>query len=88
MSKKSKTAAREKRLQKKRAIKAGNKAKYASWAKAGENTKSFRFKKKKTSKSFKGLHIVFTNCGNPACKKCFNHTVEGAYLKYKLKTAS
>lgn len=71
MSKKAKLLAKEKRLQKKRAIKAANKAKYLAWKQAGENTKSYRNrqKSKKNAKSYKGLHPFF--CGNLACAKCF-----------------
>lgn len=71
MSKKSKAAAKELRLQKKRALKNANKAKYAAWKQAGENSKSYRSSKRSNSKSSKGLHLTF--CGNLACKKCFSH---------------
>lgn len=72
MSKKSKAAAKELRLQKKRALKNANKAKYAAWKQAGENSKSYRsVKRKKNGKTAKGLHLTF--CGNLACKKCFSH---------------
>ena len=73
MSKSSKARAKDLRLQKKRAIKSANKAKYASWKQAGENSKSYRsIKRKKNSKTAKGLHLTF--CGNPACVKCYSHT--------------
>ncbi len=72
MSKRSKAAAKDIRLQKKRAIKNANKAKYASWKQAGENGKSQRSVKRKKGKgSAKGLHLTF--CGNLACEKCFSH---------------
>ena len=70
MSKKAKAAAKEKRLQQKRALKMANKAKYASWKSAGENGKG-RSGKKRSSISLKGKHPFY--CGNVACKKCFTH---------------
>ena len=78
MSKKCKTEAKQKRLIKKRAIKAANKAKYLSWSQSGENSKSFRSRKKaqKDNKKQKGLHTAFYNCGNPACQVCFKHVIE------------
>lgn len=73
MSKSSKARAKDLRLQKKRAIKSANKAKYASWKQAGENSKSYRNRKsKKNTKKAKGLHLTF--CGNLACQRCFSHT--------------
>lgn len=72
MSKKSKATAREKRLNKKRAIKMANKAKYQAWAKEGQNSKSKRSrrvgKQKRLAKSFS--HFP-GHCGNLACKKCY-----------------
>jgi len=80
MSKKSKAISKQKNLQKKRAIKAANKAKYDVWKRNGENTKSTRaVRKKRTMKSpNKGRHLI-SHCGNPACTKCFNHTDKGVY---------
>lgn len=77
MSKKSKTLAREKRLAKKRALKAANKAKYQKWAADGQNTKSFRFRRKKQTKSLKGTHPFY--CGNIACEKCFKYVLTGQF---------
>ena len=73
MSKKCKAASKQRRLQKKRALKAANIAKYASWRNAGENQKSARFTKAKLfgRSATKGLHVAFSFCGNPACPKCF-----------------
>jgi hypothetical protein len=73
MSKASKSRARERRAQQKRARKQANRALYQSWAKAGENTKSFRNRKKskKVKSRDKGKHL--TLCGNPACTRCFDH---------------
>jgi len=73
MSKKAKNASKLKRLQKKRALKAANIAKYQSWKNAGENSKSARFTRKKifSHSATKGLHVTFSFCGNPACTQCF-----------------
>jgi len=88
MSKKCKNASREKRLMKKRAQKAANQAKYQSWAAAGENSKSFRNRKKsKGSKKQKGLHTAFAHCGNIACLKCFSVTELQIVSKIRLRRA-
>lgn len=73
MSKAAKSKARARRLQMKRSRKTANKAKYQSWAIAGENVKSSRFRKrsKKSNNTDKGKHL--TMCGNIACLKCFTH---------------
>jgi hypothetical protein len=76
MSKASKSRARERRAQAKRSRKMSNRALYQSWAKAGENTKSFRNRKRtkkitRYSQTDKGKHL--TLCGNPACTRCFDH---------------
>ena len=76
MSKKSKLAAKEKRLMQKRAKRMANKAKYEQWRREGINGKSKRYVKKVQSKN-KGLHIV-DNCGNPVCSKCFETVSVGA----------
>lgn len=72
MSKKSKIASKDKRLAKKRAIKLANKAKYESWAKSGENTKS---KRNRSSSRKNRLAKAFSHktghCGNLACKRCY-----------------
>ena len=72
MSKKSKNLNREKRLQKKRAIKTANKARYAELKRIGQNGKSKRFLR--NSKKHKLVRIIDHPdgfCGNIACKKCF-----------------
>ena len=72
MSKKSKNLNREKRLQKKRAIKNANKARYAELKRIGQNSKSKRFlKSSKKNKTIKTTDHSDGHCGNPACKKCF-----------------
>jgi len=72
MSKKSKANAKQVRLNKKRAIKMANKAKYQTWADSGENNKSFRNrsnkKKKKLAKPFSHSE---GSCGNLACICCY-----------------
>jgi hypothetical protein len=72
MSRTSKKLNREKRLQKKRARKAANRARYAELARTGQNQKSKRFlagnKKRKTVKLVDHKNGP---CGNLACKKCF-----------------
>ena len=74
MSKKSKNLNREKRLQKKRAIKNANKARYAELKRIGQNSKSKRFlKNSKKNKTLKQVDHPDGPCGNPACKKCFPH---------------
>lgn len=91
MSKKAKAKAKEIRLQKKRAIKAANKAKYLSWRISGENSKSFRSRKKaqKNNKKEKGLHTAFYNCGNLACPLCFKETrTLGIYYRRNPKIIS
>lgn len=74
MSKKSKAANKELRLQKKRAIKAANKAKYAAWANQGQNSKTNKRKSSssKAQQKLKGTHLAFRFCGNPACRVCFH----------------
>lgn len=72
MSKKAKVANKEKRLQRKRAIKNANKARYAELARLGQNSKSKRFtKQSKRRKSVKMIDHPNGACGNPACRKCF-----------------
>ena len=72
MSKKSKQINREKRLQKKRALKAANKARYAELKRVGQNTKSRRsLMQSKKRKLVKMINHKDGMCGNLACKKCF-----------------
>lgn len=72
MSKASRARSKLKRLLEKRKRKAANKALYEARRKAGENSKSKRFRKnaKKKNVAFKGMHILHPNCGNIGCKKC------------------
>lgn len=78
MSKKAKKISKDKNLQRKRALKAANRAKYDMWRNAGENTKSLRAvrKAKKKRSPYKHRHLI-AHCGNPACKKCFIHDEKG-----------
>jgi len=72
MGKKGKALRSKLKAQKKRAVKQANRAKYAAWKAAGENTKSFRGKKRlKKKKGFgeKGKHLI-ADCGNVGCLKC------------------
>lgn len=71
MSKKSKAASKQMRLNKKRAIKTSNKARYAALKLQGENTKSKRaLKNGKESKLVNKTDHTTGNCGNIGCKKC------------------
>ena len=71
MSKKSKSASKERNKKAKQARKQANRTMYQSWAKSGENQKGTRSnKKKRASQSNKGLHLI-AHCGNIACRKCF-----------------
>ena len=71
MSKKSKALNKQKRLDKKRAIKAANKARYAELKRLGQNSKSIRFKKNaKKNKKAKTTDHPLGRCGNIGCKKC------------------
>jgi len=72
MSKKSKQANREKRLQKKRAMKAANKARFAEMKRVGQNSKSRRSLMQ--SKKHRLVRIIDHKdgiCGNLACIKCY-----------------
>lgn len=69
MSKKCKKLAKEKRLSKKRAIKAANKAKYAAYKLAGTNYKTKRFRKHST-KRIATISHPNGDCGNIGCKRC------------------
>lgn len=84
MSKKSKALSKQQNLQKKRAIKSANKAKYSAWRIAGENSKSTRAVRKGKTRRHpdKGKHLI-AHCGNPACKKCFTHDDKGVRAKTK-----
>lgn len=80
MSKKSKAISKQKNLIAKRAKRAANKAMYESWKRTGENTKSTRFRRgrKKKANSTKGMHLI-SDCGNIACRKCYEVTNAGVY---------
>ena len=72
MSKKCKRAYREKRLARKRAIKAANKARYAELTRLGQNQKSKRFLRgNRKRKTVKLIDHKDGFCGNFACDKCF-----------------
>jgi hypothetical protein len=72
MSKKSKQQNREKRLQKKRAMKAANKARYAELKRVGQNNKSRRsMMQSKRRKLVKTIDHKDGICGNLACKQCY-----------------
>jgi hypothetical protein len=88
MSKASRSRNREKRTQQKRARRAANQAQYQAWARAGENTKSFRARKrsKKTKYNMnKGVHTHY--CGNLSCTQCFEH-VDGVIITKRNKNAA
>lgn len=72
MSKNTKATARQKRLNKKRALKIANKAKYESWRNSGINNKSSR-SRRSTSKNklAKSIDHSMGHCGNLACKRCY-----------------
>ena len=71
MSKASKKAAKQKNLQKKRARKAANRARYDELRASGKNSKSKRFvKKSKKTRLAKTVSHPEGACGNIACKKC------------------
>lgn len=73
MSKKAKAANRELRLQRKRALKTANKARYAELKRVGQNTKSRRsLMQSKRRKLVKMIDHKDGFCGNLACKKCFS----------------
>lgn len=78
MSKSSKAISKQKNLNKKRSIKASNRAKYERWKQDGENTKSTRAVRKAKGKKSpnKNKHLI-AHCGNPACNKCFTTTDKG-----------
>ena len=72
MSKKSKATAKQVRLNKKRAIKMANKAKYQGWARDGDNTKSKRSRSSnRKNKLAKTVSHSMGHCGNLACVRCY-----------------
>ncbi len=71
MSKTSKKITKEKNLQKKRARKAANRAKYDSWKLSGDNFKSKRSRKSIVkNKRVKTINHKDGKCGNIACQAC------------------
>lgn len=88
MGRAAKSRNREKRAQAKRSRKAANQAQYQAWAKAGENTKSFRARKRiKRTKYNVNQGEHFHYCGNIACNKCFERTETGI-IKRRNKIAA
>jgi hypothetical protein len=80
MSKKSKALSKASNLQKKRAIKAANRARYQELARIGQNTKSVRARRALKHKTVaRRADHANGNCGNFACSKCFG--------QYHLKAA-
>lgn len=74
MSKKSKALSKASNLQKKRAIKAANRARYQELARIGQNSKSVRARRASKHKTLaRRIDHKDGHCGNPACKKCFPH---------------
>lgn len=81
MSKASRNRSKEKRLKEKMSRKRAKKALYESYAKAGANKKSKRFKNKAVKKLSNGVsHPDGENCGNPACKRCYG-VYYGGFLR-------
>lgn len=83
MSKVSKTKAKKKRHDQKRARKAAQQALYESYKAQGINTKSKRSRKSFKSKA-KGVSTIshpYGKCGNNGCIKC-----SGVYMKPFLKS--
>ena len=85
MSKKAKKASKLKNLQRKRARKAANKARYQQMARDGVNSKSKRFKKKsKFDKKARPVKHLDAHCGNNGCKRCFpREEKEKVFVKAK-----
>lgn len=71
MSKKSKAASKQTRLNKKRAIKQANKNRYATMRQAGENSKSVRFiRQNKRTRVVNKIDHIEGRCGNIGCNTC------------------
>lgn len=85
MGRASKSRARERRKQAKHSRKLANQAQYQAWARAGENTKSFRARNraKKSSRKNRGKHLVL--CGNIACTRCFDHYDDMIVARYSVR---
>lgn len=83
MSKTSKKATKQKNLQRKRAIKAANKARYQQLALSGQNSKSKRSRStNKSARKVKRIDHPNGKCGNPGCKKCFPDFPRNLVTKY------
>ena len=82
MSKKCKNASKLRNLQRKRARKSANKAKWQAMALSGVNSKSkrFRSKNKRMQRINPVSHKDVSHCGNPACSRCFTN-VDGNIRK-------
>ena len=74
MSKKSKNKAKLKRRSEKAARKAGQRARYESYIKAGTNIKSKRAQRQGKKKTARASNHPDGECGNPGCIKC--HGIE------------
>lgn len=84
MSKKCKSAAKERRKAMKRARKQAMKAKYQAFKEAGKNTKSKRFaQRSKVKKTARSKSHPLGRCGNPGCIKCFGIHFKPFLLKGK-----
>lgn len=70
MGKASKSRAREKRRQQKRAVKEQRKAMYKTWADAGENKKSKRFLSRTKVRTAPRTSHPQGRCGNAGCDPC------------------
>ena len=71
MSKRAKANQKQKRLLKKRAIKAANKARYEEMRRLGQNSKSKRARNQsKRTKRVNTTDHPEGPCGNIGCKKC------------------
>ena len=70
MSKNSKNTARLKRLQRKRALKASNKATFEERARQGQNSKSKRATAQAKKKEGPRPASHNYDCGNIGCKQC------------------
>lgn len=83
MSKKSKAASKKLNADRKRAVKASNKARYQELKRLGQNSKSQR-SKKAAKNSKKALPVSHPNgpCGNIGCTKCGHLERPVVALKY------
>ena len=70
MSKKSKAAARQERLKKRRAQKAAQKARYAVYALSGDNSKRKRVQSRRKRRIARGISHPNGDCGNVGCERC------------------